>query len=109
MLPADDDAVLRSTAAPAWDDDVEVEEGLEEDAAEEVDALLVAAVAGLLFAGEVPVLLPQPVRAAARARIASPARHGGSWCAPWLYFLDGALWRASGLESPGVNPYDASR
>jgi hypothetical protein len=55
---------------------MEVDEGLEEDAAEEVEALLVAAVAGLVLAGAVPVLLPQPVRAAARARIASP---GPTW------------------------------
>jgi hypothetical protein len=64
MLPADEDAVLRSTAALAVDDAAADEVALEPD---------VPAVPGLVAAGVVPVLLPQPERAAARARMARPA------------------------------------
>jgi hypothetical protein len=72
MLPAvEEDAVLSSTAAPACEDDAAEE--ADEVAAEEA----AVPVAGLVAAGEVPELLPQPVRAAARARMARP---GPGWC-----------------------------
>jgi len=75
MLPADEDAVLRSTAAPAWVDDAEAEAVPDKETV--ADAVLEAPVAGLVADGVVPVLLPQPVRAAARARMARP---GPTWC-----------------------------
>jgi hypothetical protein len=58
---------------------VEAAEGLADDAPGEaaLEALLVAPAAGLLAAGVVPVLLPQPERDAARTRMASP---GPTWC-----------------------------
>jgi len=106
MLPAAEDAALRSTAELACDDDADVPEGLAEDVPEEVPAELVAPpVAGLEAAGVVPVLLPQPVRAAARARMARPAPR---WCFmvcsldvfAWLCaFWDVALRGAPGAGS----------
>src|SRR6476660_6695114 len=69
MLPSGEEPVLSSTAALAFDDCAGPDDGAV-DAAPEDDAPVVA---GAVADGVVPALLPQPVRAAARARMASPA------------------------------------
>src|SRR6476660_1424169 len=100
MLPAtEEDAVLSSTAAPAGEDDAE------DEADEAEDGEAAVPVAGLVAAGAVPELLPQPLRAAARARMARP---GPRWCfmvcsLGWILSLVGP-----GVGSPDANPYDAS-
>src|SRR6478736_1112339 len=112
MLPAAEDAALRSTAELACDDDADVPEGLAEDVPDGVPAeLLEPPVAGLEAAGVVPVLLPQPVRAAARARMATPAPR---WCFMvcslgvllWLCACLGVPLRGRPALDHRANPYD---
>jgi hypothetical protein len=99
MVPALEDAVLRSTPALAVDEDV-AEGGETEAAGAVAEAGGVPAVtAGLVVAGAVPVPPPQAVNAAERARMARPA--------PRLCFMGCSLaW--PGIGSPDTNPYDVA-
>src|SRR5215217_4356329 len=99
MLPALEDAVLRSTPALAVEDDM-AEGGDTEAAGAVAEAAGVPAVtAGLVAAGAVPLPPAHPVRAAVRAKTARPA--------PNTCCFMGCSFGSARRRSPDADQYDA--
>src|SRR5215217_4861732 len=97
MVPKLEDPVLRSTPALAVED--AVEDAFAEDDAGADAAGELAAAAGLVAAGVVPLPPAHPLRAAVRAKMARPA--------PNTCCFMGCSFSSARRRSPDANQYDA--